>query len=294
MPAKARLQFSQACYAGRLAGSESASIRGITEGSGELAQRLRLALSGTEGQGRGGVNTIVERTLLPRGLRFPGLIEVPPAISGKEEREQHSDRARRFASEFEGVENTFWTDGSAYPGGVAAGAVVTCLVDQDMSSDDPLTALRVEIERRGTVSSRPRSIVRGRARGRERMYGESRRSFVRHRCSGGLVAEAWTLRGGASAFDAELSALARAVELGVHQTTPSTHFRILTDSQAAMRQLADDRPGPGQREAVRGILGAERILQRGADISVHWIPGHAGIAGNEIADQWAGDAAARG
>ena len=60
-----------------------------------------------------------------------------------------------------------------------------------------------------------------------------------------------------------------------------------------MRRLIDDRPGPGQREAIRGILGARRILQREADISVHWVPGHGGIAGNEIADQWAGDAAAR-
>ena len=63
--------------------------------------------------------------------------------------------------------------------------------------------------------------------------------------------------------------------------------------QAAMRRVLDDRPGPGQQEAIRGILGAKRIQQRGADISIHWIPGHAGIAGNEIADQWAGDAAAR-
>ena len=209
------------------------------------------------------------------------------------EKEQRNDRARKFASEFEGVEHTLWTDGSAYPCGVAAGAVVSYLVDQDMSSDSPLTAPRVEVERRGTVTSRPRGTVRGKKRGRERTYGESRRSFVRYRCEGGLVAEAWTLRGGASAFDAELSALARAVELCVHQATPGIHFRIFTDSQAAMRRLIDDRPGPGQREAVRGILGAGRILQREADISIHWVPGHGGIAGNEIADQWAGDAAAR-
>ena len=60
-----------------------------------------------------------------------------------------------------------------------------------------------------------------------------------------------------------------------------------------MGRLRDDRPGPGQREAIRGILGAERLRLRGSDISIHWVPGNAGIAGNEIADQWAGDAAAR-
>ena len=107
------------------------------------------------------------------------------------------------------------------------------------------------------------------------------------------MAEAWTLRGRASAFDAELSAAVREVELSASQASPGDHFRIFTDSQAAMNRVLDDRPGPGQLGAVRSILGARRIRQRGASISIHWVPGHAGIAGNEIADQWAGDAAAR-
>ena len=162
-----------------------------------------------------------------------------------------------------------------------------------MSDDDPLVAPRVEIERRGVVVSRPRDKYGERKRGKESTYKESRRSFVKYRCEGGLVAEAWTLRGRATAFDAELSSLARAIELCAHQAAPGIHFRIFTDSQAAMRRVIDDRPGPGQQEAIRSILGAERLRQREASISVHWVPGHAGIAGNEIADQWAGDAAAR-
>ena len=90
-----------------------------------------------------------------------------------------------------------------------------------------------------------------------------------------------------------MSAVARAVELCAAQASPEAHFRIFTDSQAAMSRVLDDRPGPGQLGAVRTILGARRIRQRGASISIHWVPGHAGIAGNEIADQWAGDAATR-
>ena len=126
-----------------------------------------------------------------------------------------------------------------------------------------------------------------------RTYKEGRRSFVRFRGEGGLVAEAWTLKGRASAFDAELSAIVQAIELCVSQASPGDHFRISTDSQAAMNRVLDDRPGPGQLGAVRSILGARRIRQRGSDISIHWVPGHSGIAGNEIADQWAGDAASR-
>ena len=40
-------------------------------------------------------------------------------------------------------------------------------------------------------------------------------------------------------------------------------------------------------------MGARRLQQRGVSVSIHWVPGHSGIDGNEIADQWAGDAAAR-
>ena len=143
------------------------------------------------------------------------------------------------------------------------------------------------------IESSSQGQGRGGMKKKERTYKGDRRSFVRFRCQGGLVAEAWTLRGGASAFDAELSALARAVGLAAHGASPGAQVRIFTDSQAAMRRVLDDRPGPGQQEAIRCIVGARRLCRRGAAVSIHWVPGHAGVAGNEIADQWAGDAAAR-
>ena len=83
------------------------------------------------------------------------------------------------------------------------------------------------------------------------------------------------------------------LELCILQAAPGVHFRVFTDSQAAMNRLLDDRPGPGQQMAIRGIIGATRAYQQGADISIHWVPGHAGVVGNEIADQWAVDAATR-
>ena len=238
-------------------------------------------------------DTIVERSFSPRGLRFPGLVDIPQPASGEEERKQHRDRAKDFARRFEEVEHTFWTDGSAFPGGVAAGALVTRLVDHDMSDDDPLAAPRVEVGRRGIVESRLLGSHREKRGGRMRTYKEGKRSFIKYRGEEGLVAEAWTLRGRASAFDAELSAIVRAIELCASQASPDDHYRIFTDSQAAMNRLLDDRPGPGQLQAVRSILGARRIQQMGANISIHWVPGHEGIVGNEIADQWAVDTATR-
>ena len=108
-----------------------------------------------------------------------------------------------------------------------------------------------------------------------------------------MRAEAWSLRGGVTAFDAELSALVRGIELCLLSTTPDAAFNIFTDSQAAMLRLRDDRPGPGQRLAARGIRVAREAIRRGASITISWVPGHAGVPGNEIADQWAVDAATR-
>ena len=53
------------------------------------------------------------------------------------------------------------------------------------------------------------------------------------------------------------------------------------------QRLQDDRPSPGQQVATRGILVAREAYKRGADISINWVPGNAGVPGNEMADQWA-------
>ena len=151
---------------------------------------------------------------------------------------------------------------------------------------------RVEVGRRGIVGYDQRSRREGKRRG-ERTYKGSTRTFIRFESEGGMRAEAWVLKGGSTAFDAELSALVRGIELFFLRAAPGIHFRIFTDSQAAMRRVLDDRPGPGQQMAIRGIIGAMKTYQRGASISVDWVPGHAGVVGNEIADQWAADAAAR-
>lgn len=60
----------------------------------------------------------------PRGLRFPGEIRIPEAEPGELAKADRDSRAIEFAREFESGPRTFWTDGSALPGGVGAGAVV--------------------------------------------------------------------------------------------------------------------------------------------------------------------------
>ena len=96
-----------------------------------------------------------------------------------------------------------------------------------------------------------------------------------------------------TAFDAECAALVRAVELCYLQASTGAAFNIFMDPQAAMTRLQDDRPGPGQQRASRGIMFARGAYRKGASITVSWVPGHAGVLGNEIADQWAVEAAMR-
>ena len=55
-------------------------------------------------------------------------------------------------------------------------------------------------------------------------------------------------------------------------------------TEALRLGLQDDRPGPGQQAASRGIIVAREAYRRGASITVNWVPGHAGVLGNEIAD----------
>ena len=102
-------------------------------------------------------------------------------------------------------------------------------------------------------------MVRG-PRDQEKEEGKSFKDISRpvqiihqNRKREGMRAEAWSLREGTTAFDAELSALVRGIELCCLQATPGATYNIFTDSQAAMLRIQDDRPGPGQQAAVRGI-----------------------------------------
>lgn len=112
--------------------------------------------------------------------------------------------------------------------------------------------------------------------------------------SGGYRVESWSLGCLVTAFDAELSALVRAIEIYAVDASEGVAFRIFSDSQAAIRRLMDDRPGPRQSLARRGIrIAQEGIYARGEELYVSWTPGHVGAPRNEIADSWAVDMAKR-
>ncbi|KAG8713231.1 hypothetical protein FRC08_013528 [Ceratobasidium sp. 394] len=98
----------------------------------------------------------------------------------------------------------------------------------------------------------------------------------------------------ADIYDAEMSALALAAHaactLATQSSTHEIHF--YTDNQAALKEVCNLRPHPGQyasilfRKAVDQYLNADNSNS----IQIHWVPGHAGIPGNERADQLASEA----
>jgi ribonuclease HI len=66
---------------------------------------------------------------------------------------------------------------------------------------------------------------------------------------------------------------------------------IFTDAQAALKRIRNDDPGPGQWLARRILRTERQLRQAGWTTEFRWIPGHRGIEGNEVADQWAKEGA---
>ena len=90
------------------------------------------------------------------------------------------------------------------------------------------------------------------------------------------------------AFDAECAALARALESASRPDTISTNHHF-TDAQVAIRRMASDEPGPGQKYALEARKHIATLQQAvsGITIEVRWCPAYEGVEGNKKADEWA-------
>jgi ribonuclease HI len=91
------------------------------------------------------------------------------------------------------------------------------------------------------------------------------------------------------AYDAECAALARALEEATRRQTVPERVTIFTDAQAAIRRMASEDPGPGQKYAIlaRRHIGTLRRARPDITIEIRWCPAHKGVPGNEKADEWA-------
>ena len=91
------------------------------------------------------------------------------------------------------------------------------------------------------------------------------------------------------AYDAECAALARALESTTRRSTVPERVTIFTDAQAAIKRMASEEPGPGQKYSLqaRKHIATLRRSRPGIIIGIRWCPAYKRVPGNEKADEWA-------
>jgi ribonuclease HI len=95
------------------------------------------------------------------------------------------------------------------------------------------------------------------------------------------------------AFDAEMYAMSEAVKI-VDEICRKKEVRrvtVFTYSQATLRRIQSDEPGPGQDLALRMMSWESELTKRKIRVEYRWVPAHKGVEDNEQADQQATKAA---
>ena len=90
------------------------------------------------------------------------------------------------------------------------------------------------------------------------------------------------------AYDAECAALAVALESASRRQMTPERVTIFTDAQAAIRRMASEEPGPGQKYALQAREHIA-VLRRARPniIEIRWRPARKGVAGSGEAGGWA-------
>ena len=88
-------------------------------------------------------------------------------------------------------------------------------------------------------------------------------------------------------FDTEVYTIAQALSvLNLRQET-NRKYAIFVDSTSAIDRIRTDSIGPGQSFAISAIDCCTNIHARQNEVTIHWVPAHHGVPGNEKADEFA-------
>lgn len=91
-------------------------------------------------------------------------------------------------------------------------------------------------------------------------------------------------------YNGELEGATRAVEFASRVAQTGQTYYIYSDNQAGLHRLKTPSDNPGQACQIRASQAAELAKDKGAAISINWVPGHTDVFGNELADSLAKEA----
>jgi ribonuclease HI len=92
-------------------------------------------------------------------------------------------------------------------------------------------------------------------------------------------------------YNGELEGITQAFEYAGRVALPLQEIRVHADNQATIYRLQTPSDKPEQDWQLRCIKAANQVVSKGAKISIHWVPGHKDVVGNERADSLAKAAA---
>jgi len=95
------------------------------------------------------------------------------------------------------------------------------------------------------------------------------------------------------AFDAEIYAMSEAMKVADERAEKEkfAKVKVFTDSQATLRRIQLDGPGPGQVLVLRTMNWTAALARKNIQVEYWWVPTHHGIESNEETDQQATKAA---
>ena len=108
------------------------------------------------------------------------------------------------------------------------------------------------------------------------------------------VTKSYKLNKGISIYSAEMFAILQACSYINDLPNPPSAAIILTDSKSSLQTLCNQRRDSRQELQKEIQHLTHQIITKGTDLTMHWIPSHCGIAGNEMADRAAKMAATIG
>jgi len=92
----------------------------------------------------------------------------------------------------------------------------------------------------------------------------------------------------ATVFQAEIYAILACVNKIQFQSRPEKHVSICSDSQVALKALKANRTSPLVQQCQKAL----NDISTWHAVGLYWVPGHAGVRGNEITDKLAKDSSA--